>query len=358
MFIRRLLHPFSATTSTRRGQSFVEFALLLPVLLVLVLGTVDLGRAYFASVSLENAVKEGAFFGARDPDCATAGATCPDPSNVQARVDLEMNGMTVANFQAKCFVPGTTVFTGAGKALADCEDGDLYYVASQTPFTLVTPLVAGLLGNTLTLSSDATSVVVTSFEPGSSTVPIPTTSPSGTPAPGTCTVPDFTAGPTKIGGAEDVWVDVGGFSAGNITTSGPRGQNIVWQSVPAGTVGPCLTQMITVSNTVMATPTPVPTPSPTPVPTATPTPAPGSPTPTPSPTAVPTATPTPIAQCTVPTLTGKKITVAQGTWSAAGFTAANFSAVRPPNNDYTIASQTIGVGQVRPCLTATIQVDN
>ncbi|MEO6577969.1 MAG: TadE/TadG family type IV pilus assembly protein [Candidatus Limnocylindria bacterium] len=358
MFIRRLLHPFSATTSTRRGQSFVEFALLLPVLLVLVLGTVDLGRAYFASVSLENAVKEGAFFGAREPECASVGATCPNPSNVKARVDLEMNGMPVTNFQAKCFAPGTTVFTGAGKALSACADGDLYYVASKTPFTLVTPLIAGLLGNTLTLSSDATSVVVTSFDSGSGTVPIPTTSPTGSPPPGSCTVPDFKAGPTKISGAVNVWVNVGGFQASKITTSGPNGQNIVWQSVPAGTVGPCLTQTITVSNTVMATPTPAPTPSPTPVPTATPTPGPGSPTPTPSATAVPTVTPTPTAQCTVPVLTGKKITVAQGDWSIAGFKAANFTAVRPPNNDYTVASQTIGVGQVRPCLTTTIQVDN
>ncbi len=356
MFIRRLLHPFSATTPTRRGQSFVEFALLLPLLLILVLGTVDLGRAYFASVSLENAVKEGAFFGAREPDCATAGATCPDPSNVKARVDLEMNGMTVTNFQAKCFAPGTTVFTGAGKALTACEDGDLYYVASQTPFTLVTPLVAGLLGNTLTLSSNATSVVVTSFEPGSGTVPIPTTSPTGSPAPGSCTVPNFTTGPTKISGAVNLWVNIAGFQASNITTSGPNGQNIVWQSVPAGTVGSCLTQTITVSNTVMATPTPSPSPSPTPVPTVTPTPGPGTPTPTPSATGTPS--PTPAAQCTVPTLTGKKVTVAQADWSIAGFQAANFSAVRPPNSDYTVASQTIGVGQVRPCLTTTIQVDN
>ncbi len=156
MIIPRLLTAISAHSRTLRGQSFVEFALLLPVLLLLVLGTVDLGRAYFASVSLENAVKEGAFFGARDPDCATAGASCPDPNNVRARVDLELNGLTVNNFQAKCFAPGTTVFTGAGKALTACEDGDLYYVASETPFSLITPLISGLVGNTINLGSDAT----------------------------------------------------------------------------------------------------------------------------------------------------------------------------------------------------------
>jgi len=340
-----------------RGQSFVEFALLLPILLILVLGTVDLGRAYFSSVSLENAVKEGAFFGARQPKCATSSASCPNPSNVKARVDLELNGAPVTDFQAKCFAPGTTNFSGAGKALTTCADGDLYYVASKTPFTLVTPLVAGLLGNTLTLSSDSTAVVVTTFTAGSGTVPIPTTSATGSPPPGTCTVPDFKAGPTKISGAVNVWTNVAGFSAGNITTNGPSGHKIVWQSVPPGTVGVCTAQTITVSATVLATPSPSPTPSPTPVPTVTPSPAPGSPTPTPSATAVPTVTPTPTAQCTVPNLLGRKVTVAQADWSIAGFKAANFTAIRPPSSDYEVGYQSLSAGSVRPCLTTTIQVD-
>ena len=164
--IRTTLTKLTARVRSARGQSFVEFALLLPVMLVLVLGTVDLGRAYFSSVALENAVKEGAFFGAREPECATTTADCVDPHNVESRVEVELNGLTLQSFVAKCFAPGTTVFTGAGKALADCEDGDLYYVASKTPFTLVTPLISSLVGGTLTLSSSSTAVVVTSFETG------------------------------------------------------------------------------------------------------------------------------------------------------------------------------------------------
>ncbi len=354
--IRTTLTQLTARVRSARGQSFVEFALLLPVMLVLVLGTVDLGRAYFSSVALENAVKEGAFFGAREPECATTTADCVDPHNVESRVEVELNGLTLQSFVAKCFAPGTTVFTGAGKTLADCEDGDLYYVASKTPFTLVTPLISSLVGGTLTLSSSSTAVVVTSFETGSGTVPIPTTAPTSTPAPSSCTVPNFTTGPTKISGAENVWATIAGFSAANLSTNGGNGQNIVWQSVPAGTVGSCLTQSILVSSTVMSTPTPSPTPSPTPVPTATPTPSPGSPSPSPSPSASPTATPA--AQCTVPVLTGVPITAAQGRWSSAGFSAVNFTPVRPPGNDYTVVSQSITAGLLRPCLTTTITVDN
>lgn len=42
-----------------RGQSLVEFALILPVLLVLVLGIFDFGRAIFAYNAVSNAAREG-----------------------------------------------------------------------------------------------------------------------------------------------------------------------------------------------------------------------------------------------------------------------------------------------------------
>jgi hypothetical protein len=62
--------------------------------------------------------------------------------------------------------------------------------------------------------------------------------------------------------------------------------------------------------------------------------------------------------CTVPTLTGFNVTVAQARWVQAGFTAANFNAVRPPESDYTVGFQSISAGSVRACLTSTIQVQN
>jgi hypothetical protein len=343
----------------QRGQSLVELAIVLPVLLLLTVGAIDLGRAYFGAINLENAVKEGAFWGARQPECSTdAVADCDDPSNVEARVEIELDGIEPTTFEAKCFPAGTTTFTGSGMALADCEDGDIYYVRAQTPFSLVTPIISSLVGSTITLTSDASAVVLTSFEQLGGEVTFPSPSPSESATPGMCTVPDFTLGPTKIKNADDVWVDVAGFEDANLTTIGGNNDNIVWQSVPAETVAPCSTQDITVASTPQSTPTPTPTPSPTPTPTPTPTPGASQ---TPAPTATPapgTPTPTPVAQCTVPTLSGFEVTVAQARWVQAGFTAANFSAVRPPNNDYTVVSQSIAQGSVRACLTTSIQVDN
>jgi hypothetical protein len=51
---------------TLRGQSIVELALLLPVLLMLVLGAVDLGRAFYYASAVANACRVGAQY-ALDP---------------------------------------------------------------------------------------------------------------------------------------------------------------------------------------------------------------------------------------------------------------------------------------------------
>jgi Flp pilus assembly protein TadG len=42
-----------------RGQSLVEFAIILPVLLLLVVGTVDLGMGFRTYITLTNAAREG-----------------------------------------------------------------------------------------------------------------------------------------------------------------------------------------------------------------------------------------------------------------------------------------------------------
>jgi hypothetical protein len=343
----------------RRGQSLVELAIVLPILLLLTAGAIDLGRAFFGAINLENAVKEGAFFGARQPECSTDAVTdCDDPANVEARVEIELHGTAPTSFQVKCFDPGTTSFGGTGKSLTDCEDGDVYYVRTQIPFTLITPIISNILGSSLTLTSDASAVVLTSFEQLGGEVAFPSGSSSATPVIAMCTVPDFSLGPTKIGDAADVWSTNAGFEASNLTAVGPGGQNVSWQSLPPFTVGPCVSTTIIVSNAPQATPTPVPTPAPTATPSPTPTLGPSQ-TPAPTPTMAPgTPTPVPVTMCTVPTLTGYKVTVAQARWVQAGFTAANFTAVRPPNSDYTVDFQSIAAGSSRACLTTTIQVQN
>lgn len=58
-----------------RGQSFVEVALCLPILLLIVIGIVDIGRVYAYKVATTNAAREAAIFGARFPQ-ATGATIC------------------------------------------------------------------------------------------------------------------------------------------------------------------------------------------------------------------------------------------------------------------------------------------
>lgn len=49
------------------GQSLVEFALTGTLLIMLLLGTVDLARAYTAQVAIKNAIAEAGYFASQNP---------------------------------------------------------------------------------------------------------------------------------------------------------------------------------------------------------------------------------------------------------------------------------------------------
>jgi len=55
------------TRKRARGQSLVEFALVLPLLILILLGVFDLGRAFNAYIVITNAAREGAYYGSLNP---------------------------------------------------------------------------------------------------------------------------------------------------------------------------------------------------------------------------------------------------------------------------------------------------
>jgi len=70
-----------------RGQALVEFALVVPVLMVIFLGMIDLGRAYYAGVVTEQAAREGARLGMNSSPGTGVVATTADCAGVQANAD-------------------------------------------------------------------------------------------------------------------------------------------------------------------------------------------------------------------------------------------------------------------------------
>jgi len=59
--------PPGSDERKNNGQSLVEFALGVPLILLLLLGTLDFGQVFFEYIQLRNAVREGASYGARNP---------------------------------------------------------------------------------------------------------------------------------------------------------------------------------------------------------------------------------------------------------------------------------------------------
>lgn len=66
------------TPSRERGATAVEFALVLPILLVLVIGIIEFGRAYHVQTTLSNAARDGARVMALQDSATAARATAKD----------------------------------------------------------------------------------------------------------------------------------------------------------------------------------------------------------------------------------------------------------------------------------------
>lgn len=128
-------------TGGERGASVVEFAIILPLFLLLIGGMVDLGRAFYTEVMLTNAAREGARSamysqtpsvtlkraqdaGGNNPNfTAAVTASCPatptsPPSNATVTV-------TDSNFQWIILGPAMNIITfGSGSALPTTLSGE------------------------------------------------------------------------------------------------------------------------------------------------------------------------------------------------------------------------------------------
>jgi len=79
--------------ANERGANLVEAALVVPMLLILLLGVTDLGRAYHTYITIINAVREGARYGV---------SHASDTAGIRARVmseaqfsDVDLSGATI-----------------------------------------------------------------------------------------------------------------------------------------------------------------------------------------------------------------------------------------------------------------------
>lgn len=114
-----------------RGQSLVEFALVLPLLLILVFGVIDFGMGLRSYISLTNAVREGARFAAVGNPAGTYPTDCDGATStsVVGRVCTALGDGNLNNVQS------VTVTYPDGVA-----PGNRVVVSAQYEYTYITPL--------------------------------------------------------------------------------------------------------------------------------------------------------------------------------------------------------------------------
>jgi uncharacterized repeat protein (TIGR01451 family) len=138
----------------------VEFALILPVFLLILVAAVDVGRLFLAYVTIENAAKEGALYGAMQPSC-TSVKYCPDPNNTTWHVVQDLSGLSPATTAITVSCNGATMPID-GTTPPSCLNGQPYQVAVRYPFAFYTPLVSAIIGPSLSLGATASAVVMNS----------------------------------------------------------------------------------------------------------------------------------------------------------------------------------------------------
>jgi Flp pilus assembly protein TadG len=134
-----------------RGQSLVELALMLPLIALILVGTVDLGRAFFAYMRLTNAVREGALYGMIYPaqiDANSVLGVSADPNNIVYQVQQESGDqkLTISSSDVLCYQERTTALKNGNGNCRQASPGDTIQVRATYEFTPITTQMMGIFG--------------------------------------------------------------------------------------------------------------------------------------------------------------------------------------------------------------------
>jgi Flp pilus assembly protein TadG len=130
-------------TNKQKGAEIMEFALVFPLLMVLLIGMVWIGAAFSAYASLVRAAREGARFAVLTT-CATCGNSLPTTQQVQAVVagamrSAAMDPSKATITQRNCWIGGNKSPQCDQKYLSDDPPVLLTEVAVSYPYILAQP---------------------------------------------------------------------------------------------------------------------------------------------------------------------------------------------------------------------------
>ncbi len=139
----------------------VEFALVLPVLILLMVLAIDFGRVFFGWVALNNAARIGANNVGLHPDGWTGTGDADIQAEYRRQVLRDLQAINCAPPAGSSWttsdVPDPSFTDAAGNPLtADPGIGDHAMVSLSCRFALITPVAGVLLGNPLTMNTSST----------------------------------------------------------------------------------------------------------------------------------------------------------------------------------------------------------
>jgi len=123
--------------ASRRGQSLVELAVLLPLFLVLLLGAVDFSRAFAAGLTASNAARQAvAYASQHQADGVSSGGSCNQPWGQTIDVAVAAGGGLGLSCSSVSVVAG----------IADPYGRTPLTVRITTQYQVLTPFVGQVLG--------------------------------------------------------------------------------------------------------------------------------------------------------------------------------------------------------------------
>jgi PKD repeat protein len=138
-----------------RGQSLVEFALVLPIMLLLTLTALDFGRVYLGYINLQNMARIAANAAANHPE-AWSGAGDAD---AKLAYQNQILGDAVAS---NCDLPRVAgVQTAPAPTFTDAdadgkyEIGDTAQVSITCQFHVITPVISNIVGGSVSVSASS-----------------------------------------------------------------------------------------------------------------------------------------------------------------------------------------------------------
>ena len=165
----------SPAESRSRGQALVEFALVIPIFLLLIFGLLDMGRFVYMHSTLSQAAREGARLGAveaawvgsTDANCNTSGGkVCPANlaalrNDILAATNREMTpfgNITLAKLYTSCDVSTPPSGNWMTQTCVSNQPGQLMSVRVEFTVQPMTPIINAFFPS-ITSTASATMVI-------------------------------------------------------------------------------------------------------------------------------------------------------------------------------------------------------